>query len=46
MVLHQIGETEEDGPAFDIYVLRSFSEYLWCWLEDAAREYGLAVVMG
>jgi sarcosine oxidase subunit gamma len=32
------------GPAFEIYVLRSFAEYLWLWLEDAGREYGVAVV--
>lgn len=44
VVLHLIAEDEAEGACFDIYVLRSFSEYLWCWLEDAAREYGLAVV--
>lgn len=33
-----------DGPTFELYVLRSFAEYLWTWLEDAAREYGLTVV--
>ncbi len=31
------------GPAYDVYVLNSFAEYLWLWLEDAAREYGLRV---
>ena len=31
------------GPTFELYVLRSFAEYLWLWLEDAAREYGLAI---
>jgi len=30
-------------PAFDLYVLDSFAAYLWLWLEDAAREYGLKV---
>lgn len=40
MLLHQTtGE-----PAYDIYVHRSFADYLWRWLEDAAREYGAAVV--
>ena len=34
------------GPIFEIYVLRSFAEYLWLWLEDAGREYGVAVVAG
>ena len=33
-------------PTYDIYVLRSFAEYLWLWLEDAAQEYGLAVTTG
>lgn len=35
-----------DGSAFDIYVLRSFAEYLWLWLEDAGGEYGVSVVRG
>ena len=39
IVLHQVGEE----PVFDLYVLRSFAEYLWLWLEDAAQEYGMAV---
>jgi sarcosine oxidase subunit gamma len=33
-----------EGPVFDIYVLRSFAEYLWVWLEDAAFEYGVEVL--
>ncbi len=32
--------------AFDIIVRRSFAEYVWTWLEDAAREYGVRVVTG
>lgn len=28
---------------YDIYVARSFAEYLWAWLEDGAREYGVKV---
>ena len=40
MLLHQTS----DEPAYDIYVHRSFADYLWRWLEDAAREYGVAVV--
>ncbi|MBT6095299.1 MAG: sarcosine oxidase subunit gamma [Rhodospirillaceae bacterium] len=28
---------------FDIYMARSFAEYAWTWLEDAAREFGLKV---
>ncbi len=42
ILLHQTG----DEPAYDIYVERSFADYLWTWLEDAAQEYGLAVVKG
>jgi sarcosine oxidase subunit gamma len=42
VLIHQV----DDEPAYDIYVLRSFAEYLWLWLEDAAREYGMAVVAG
>ena len=42
IALHQVS----DQPAYDIYVLRSYAEFLWLWLEDAAREYGLAVAEG
>ena len=42
VLIHQV----DDEPAYDVYVLRSFAEYLWLWLEDAAREYGMAVVAG
>ena len=34
----------DDEPSYDLYVLCSFADYLWRWLEDAAREYGLAVL--
>jgi sarcosine oxidase, subunit gamma len=50
ITLHQVAdETEgggktDGGPAYDLYVLNSFAEYLWLWLEDAAREYGLRVI--
>ena len=33
-----------EGPVFDIYVLRSFAEYLWEGLEDAGGEYGVTIV--
>ncbi len=33
-----------EGPTFEVYVLRSFAEYLWAWLEDAGREYGVSVI--
>lgn len=39
VLLHQAG----DDPAYEIYVLRSFAEYLWLWLEDAAAAFGFAV---
>ena len=32
------------APAFEIYVSRSFSQYAWTWLEDAAREFGVRIV--
>ncbi len=38
-----IHQTSED-PAYDIYVDRSFAQYLWTWLEDAATGFGFAVV--
>ncbi len=37
-------ESVAEGPVFEVYVLRSFAEYLWAWLEDAGREYGIQVV--
>lgn len=45
MTLHQLADDDDEGggPAYDVYVLNSFAEYLWLWLEDAAREYGLGV---
>jgi len=33
----------DDGASFEIVVRRSFADYVWLWLEDAAAEYGLAV---
>lgn len=35
ILIHQI----DDTPTYDIYVLCSFSRYLWDWLADAAREF-------
>lgn len=34
----------DNGAGYDLYVIRSFAEYLWLWLADAAREYGLAIL--
>lgn len=38
-LLQTASDGETGGPAFDLYVGRSFAQHLWCWLEDAAREY-------
>jgi sarcosine oxidase subunit gamma len=39
VILHQL-----DAQTFDVYVERSFADYLWRWIEDAAGEYGFAIV--
>ena len=39
VILHQVSK----APDYDIYVHRSFAEYLWAWLEDASAEYGMTV---
>jgi sarcosine oxidase subunit gamma len=46
VLLHQREESAAAGPSYDIYVARSMAEYLWQWLEDAAREDGVAVIEG
>ena len=33
--------TSDDPPAFDLYVRRSFADYLWCALAESGREFGL-----
>ena len=44
-VFHLIADdSAPDGPVFDVYVVRSFAEYVWHWLEDAGREFGVAVL--
>lgn len=36
VTLHQTAdEADEGGPSFDIYVSRSFADYLWRWIQDA-----------
>ena len=36
VILHQTtDDADEAGPFFDIYVPRSFADYLWSWLTDA-----------
>lgn len=39
VILHRL-----KPDAFEIYVARSYADYLWRWLEDAGAEYGVAVV--
>jgi sarcosine oxidase subunit gamma len=39
VLLHLI----DDTPTFEIYVLKSFSDYLWRWLETIARDFNLAI---
>ncbi|NNG06032.1 MAG: hypothetical protein HKM95_18270 [Inquilinus sp.] len=41
-VIHQTAD-DGGGPVFEIHVRRSFAEYLWLWLADAALEFGLGV---
>jgi sarcosine oxidase subunit gamma len=43
MVLIHLLADPGPGPSFDLYVGRSFAHYLWMWLEDAGREYGVAI---
>ncbi len=44
VIIHQVAADDDgDGAAFDVYVHRSFAEYLWTWLEDAGGEYGVRV---
>ncbi|MEX2650081.1 MAG: sarcosine oxidase subunit gamma family protein [Alphaproteobacteria bacterium] len=39
VILHQL-----DAQTFDVYIERSFADYLWRWIEDAGQEYGFAIV--
>jgi sarcosine oxidase subunit gamma len=43
ILLHLRADDPQTGPIFDLYVARSFSRYLWSWLLDAGREYGVQV---
>jgi sarcosine oxidase subunit gamma len=35
-----------DAGAYEVHVGRSFAPYLWAWLVDAGREFGVRVVAG
>ena len=43
VLIHLIDEDAAADPVFDLYVARSFARYLFAWLEDAGREYGVQV---
>jgi sarcosine oxidase, subunit gamma len=43
VLLHLLDDDAQGGPTFDLYVARSFAHYLFAWLEDAGREYGVQV---
>ena len=38
-LIHQVSVS----PAFEIYVHRSFAQYVWMWLEDAGQEFGIRI---
>ena len=40
IILHQ----RDDGLSYDVDCRRSFAAYVWAWLEDAAAEYGVAIL--
>jgi sarcosine oxidase subunit gamma len=43
VLIHLLDDGRERGPSFDVHVARSFAHYLWMWLEDAGREYGVQI---
>jgi len=46
VILHQTVAHKTSGiPTYEIYVYRSFAEYLWTWLEDAGREFGVKIAI-
>jgi sarcosine oxidase subunit gamma len=46
VLIHLLDDERARGPSFDVYVARSFAHYLWVWLEDAGREYGVQIEPG
>jgi sarcosine oxidase, subunit gamma len=42
-VLIHLVDVRPAEATFDVYVARSFAAYLWMWLEDAGREYGVQI---
>jgi sarcosine oxidase subunit gamma len=43
VLIHLLDDDRERGASFDVYIARSFAHYLWMWLEDAGREYGVQI---
>jgi sarcosine oxidase subunit gamma len=39
ILLHQI----DDTPSYEIYILKSFADYLWRWIGLVAEDFGMAV---
>lgn len=46
VLYRRVDEAAAGGASFEVHVGRSFADYLWTWLEDAAGEYGIRVVEG
>ncbi len=47
VMIHQTAQHKKTGtPTYQLYVHRSFAQYMWAWLEDAASEYGVQVSGG
>ena len=47
VLMHQTAEDKKTGAAtYRLFIHRSFAEYTWAWLEDAAGEYGVRVSAG
>ena len=43
VMVHLTSVAKNGAPTYEIYVLKSFADYLWAWLEDASAEYGVKV---
>ncbi|MGO1117998.1 sarcosine oxidase subunit gamma [Rhodovibrionaceae bacterium A322] len=37
---------KDDSPVYNLWVRRSFADYVWKWMASAAREYGCSIVKG
>ena len=43
IILHRRDDEPNQSPVFELTVRRSFAEYVWLWLLDAAEEFAVAV---